>query len=137
MLVREIMKTKVDVIPFSSPVQEAAKKMAEGNYGALPVAKDDKMIGMITDRDLALRVVAGNKDAAQTTVEECMSPGIDYCFDDDDIVAVAKKMQDSHHRRIPVVNRDKRLVGIVSFGDLAAKARNKELTQATFEHIWG
>jgi len=137
MKVREIMSTDVDVILFDSPVQEAARKMAEGNYGALPVGKDDKMIGMVTDRDLAIRVVAENRDASRTTVEECMSPGIDYCFDDDDVSVLARKMQDSHHRRIPVVNRDKRLVGIVSFGDLVTKAKNKELTQETFEHIWG
>jgi len=135
MLVREIMNQKVEVIHFSDSVQEAARRMAEGDFGAMPVEKGDKMVGMITDRDITLRVVAPAKDPASTTVEEAMTSGVNYCFDDDDVDTLAEKMQNSQYRRIPVVNRDKRLVGIVSLGDLATRAKNKDLTQHTLEEI--
>lgn len=136
MFVRDIMRKKVDVINFKKSVLEAAEMMAEGNYGALPVEKDDKMIGMITDRDIALRVVAGRKEAAATSVFDCMTSGILYCFDDEDVKELALKMKKSQRHRIPVVNREKRLVGIVSSKDLATNAKDKELTQATFERIY-
>ena len=122
MQVREIMTTGVDVINVGKPVVEAAKLMASGDYGSLPVEENDKMVGMITDRDIAVRVVAQNKDPQSTLVQDCMSRGIDYCFDDDDVEDISQKMKSNQHRRIPVVNRDKRLVGIVSLGDLALSA---------------
>ena len=122
MQVREIMTTGVDVINVGKPVVEAAKLMASGDYGSLPVEENDKMVGMITDRDIAVRVVAQNKDPQSTMVQDCMSRGIDYCFDDDDVEDISQKMKSNQHRRIPVVNRDKRLVGIVSLGDLALSA---------------
>lgn len=135
MLVKDIMNPTVDVIHYADSVQEAARRMAEGDYGSLPVEKDDKMVGMITDRDITLRVVAPAKDPQRTTVEEVMSGGVNYCFEDDDVDTLAHKMQESRYRRIPVVNRDKRLVGIVSLGDLATGAHNKDITQETLEEI--
>jgi CBS domain-containing protein len=136
MFVRDIMRKKVDVINFEKSVLEAAEMMSKGNYGALPVEKDDKMIGMITDRDIALRVVAGKKEAASTSVFDCMTSGIQYCFDDEDVKELAQKMKKTQRHRIPVVNREKRLVGIVSSKDLATHAKDKELTQSTFERIY-
>ena len=136
MFVRDIMNKNVDVINFKKSVQEAAEMMAKGNYGALPVEKDDKMIGMITDRDIALRVVAGKKQAESTSVFDCMTSGIQYCFDDEDVKQLAEKMKKSKCHRIPVVNRKKRLVGIVSSKDLATNAKDKTLTQTTFERIY-
>ena len=136
MFVREIMHKNVDVINYNKSVQEAAEMMARGNYGALPVEKDDKMIGMITDRDIALRVVAGKKEAGSTKVADCMTSGIEYCFDDEDVKVLANKMKTSQRHRIPVVNREKRLVGIVSSKDLATNAKDKELTQDTFAKIY-
>jgi CBS domain-containing protein len=136
MFVRDIMHKKVDVINFNKSVKEAAEMMARGNYGALPVEKDDKMVGMITDRDITLRVVAANKEAGSTKVFDCMSSGVDYCFDDEDVKVLANKMKTSQHHRIPIVNRDKRLVGIVSSKDLATNAKDKDLTQNTFEKIY-
>ena len=136
MFVRDIMHKKVDVINFDKSVKEAAEMMAKGNYGALPVEKDDKMVGMITDRDITLRVVATDKEASNTKVSECMSSGIDYCFDDEDIKILASKMKTSQHHRIPIVNREKRLVGIVSSKDLATYAKDKDLTQNTFAKIY-
>lgn len=136
MLVREIMNKNVEVINFNRSALDAADMMARGNYGALPVEKDDKMVGMITDRDIALRVVAARKDADKMKVEDCMSKGIDYCFEDEDITALASKMKAGQHHRIPVVNRQKRLVGIVTSRDLATKAKDKDLIQSTFSRIY-
>lgn len=135
MFVREIMHKNVDVINFNKSVEEAAEMMAKGDYGALPVEKDDKMVGMITDRDIALRVVAGKKQPSSTKVSECMTSGIDYCFDDEDVKILASKMKNNQHHRIPVVNREKRLVGIVSSKDLATKV-DKDLVKNTFEKIY-
>jgi len=138
-LVKEIMSKSVEVIHFDRSVQEAAKKMASGNFGILPVEKNDKMVGMISDRDITLRLAAMNKNAGQTTVEECMSKGVNFCYEDDAVEVLAKMMEDTRHRRIPVINKEKRLVGIVSYGDLVTKAKNRDLSQKTFEHIcnWG
>lgn len=136
MLVREIMNTKVDVINFDKTVYDAAEMMAHGNYGALPVEKEDKMVGMVTDRDIALRIVAGKKDASSTKVGDIMSAGIDYCFDDEDVGILAEKMKIGQIHRIPVVNREKRLVGIVSSKELVLNARNAGLTQQTMDGIY-
>lgn len=129
MLVREVMQDKAEVIHFDKSVEDAAKMMKKGNYGSLPVEQNDKMIGMITDRDIVIRVVAEGQDPADITVIECMSEGISYCYDDEDLEVVAKKMASVQVRRLPVINRNKKLVGIVSLTDLAKKARNERITQ--------
>lgn len=134
MLVREIMNKSVDVINCDKSIFEAAQMMAKGDYGSIPVERNDKMIGMITDRDITVRVVAAKKSPESATVKEFMTEGINYCFDDEDVSDIARKMQSSQIHRIPVVNREKRLVGIVSSKEVV-KAHNKDLTQDTFEHI--
>jgi CBS domain-containing protein len=135
MQIREIMSKDVDVINFNSPVSEAASLMRAGDYGALPVEKDDKMVGMITDRDITIRVVAENKDPRSTIVSDCMSEGIKYCYEDDDVTEVSDFMRSAQLRRIPVLNKQKRLVGMVSLGDLALHVDNKNLTAETLEGI--
>ena len=96
-----------------------AKTMAEIDAGAMPVGENDRLVGMITDRDIAIRAVAAGK-GPDTPVREVMSSDkVLYCYDDEDLDQVAKNMSDQRIRRLPVVNRDKRLVGIVSLGDVA------------------
>lgn len=129
MLVREVMRDKAEVIHFDRSVEEAASIMKRGNFGSLPIEQNDKMIGMITDRDIVVRVVATGKDPKTTKVVDCMSEGISYCFEDEDIEAIARKMASVQVRRLPVVSRNKRLVGIVSLTDMARKAKNDKLTQ--------
>jgi CBS domain-containing protein len=129
MLVKEVMKDKAEVIHFDRSVEEAAKLMEKGNFGSLPIERDDKMVGMITDRDIVIRVVAKGKDPKKTHVIDCMSEGISYCFQDEDVEAVAHKMASVQVRRLPVVDRNKRLVGIVSLSDIARRAKNEKLTQ--------
>jgi CBS domain-containing protein len=99
-------------------VQQAAKRMAELDLGALPVSENDRLVGMITDRDIAVRATAEGK-GPHLKVRDVMTPEIKYCFADQEIDEIASNMADIQLRRLPVVNRDKRLVGILSLGDIA------------------
>jgi len=122
MRVSEAMTSDVRVCTPGSSIRECAKVMAEIDAGALPVGENDRLIGMITDRDIAIRAVAAGK-GPDTPVRDVMSAEVKYCYDDEDLEHVAKNMGDIQVRRLPVLDRDKRLVGIVSLGDLAVKER--------------
>lgn len=99
-------------------IHEAARLMEESDAGALPVGDNDRLIGVITDRDIAVRAVAQGL-GPDTPVEKVMSAQVLYCYEDEDVEHVAKNMGKNRVRRLPVLNREKRLVGIVSFGDLS------------------
>jgi CBS domain-containing protein len=118
MQVSEAMSREVRLANPGQTIRDAAKIMAEIDAGAVPVSENDRLVGMITDRDIAVRAVAGGK-GPDTPVREVMSKEVKYCFEDEDLEHVAKNMADLRVRRLPVVNRDKRLVGIVALGDLA------------------
>lgn len=135
MQIREIMHQGANVINFNQSIQEAAKMMKEKDIGALPVERDDKMVGMFTDRDITVRVVASGKSPKETKIHECMTEGISWCFDDDDIEDVSKKMRERKQRRIPVVNRDKRLVGMVSLAELAGKTKDPKLSHEILSSV--
>jgi CBS domain-containing protein len=122
MKVSEAMTRDVKVLSPDSTICEAAKLMAEIDAGAVPIGENDRLIGMLTDRDIAVRAVAEGK-SADTKIRDVMSNEVLYCFDDQDVSEVARNMGDEQVRRLPVVNRDKRLVGIVSIGDLARESR--------------
>jgi CBS domain-containing protein len=116
--VSEAMTKEVRVASPEQPISEVARIMAEIDVGVLPVGENDRLVGMITDRDIAVRAVARDKPCT-TKVREVMSSEVLYCYDDQDLEDVAQNMSDTQVRRMPVVNRDKRLVGILSLGDLA------------------
>jgi CBS domain-containing protein len=118
MRVSEAMTRDVRVCTPGQTIREVAQTMAEIDAGSMPVGENDRLIGMITDRDIAVRAVAAGK-GPDTPVREVMSEHIHYCFDDEDIDDVAQNMGDIRVRRLPVINRDKRLVGIISLGDVA------------------
>jgi CBS domain-containing protein len=118
MQISEAMSKDVKIASPSQSIRDAAKMMAQMDCGCLPVGENDRLVGMITDRDIALRAVAQGK-APDTPVREVMSAEVNYCFDDDDLNKVAQNMADIKIRRLPVVNHQKRLVGIVSLGDIA------------------
>jgi CBS domain-containing protein len=123
MRVSEAMTRDVRVATPGQSIRDVAKMMAEIDAGALPVGENDRLIGMITDRDIAIRAVAQGK-GPDTPVRDVMSTEqVLYCFDDEDLDHVAKNMSEEQVRRLPVVNREKRLVGIVSLGDLANRER--------------
>jgi CBS domain-containing protein len=118
MQVREAMSTPVQITLPNHTIQQAAQLMLEVDSGVLPVGHKDRLVGMITDRDIALRAVAGGK-GPQTPVRDVMTDEVMYCFDDEDIEHVAHNMGELQLRRLPVVNREKELVGILSLGDVA------------------
>ena len=133
MLVREVMTRPVEMAKTSSTIQQAAARMQKLNVGALPVAEQERVVGMITDRDIALRAVARGL-ALKTPIRDVMSSGVKYCFDDEDVDHVLSKMADAQVRRLPVINRDKRLVGILSLGDVAT-AHTPEATGQALRRI--
>jgi CBS domain-containing protein len=118
MRVSDAMTRDVRVCTPGQSIREVAKTMAEIDAGSMPVGENDRLIGMITDRDIAVRAVAAGK-GPETPVREVMSEHIHYCFEDEELDDVAQNMGDIRVRRLPVVNRQKRLVGIVSLGDVA------------------
>jgi CBS domain-containing protein len=118
MRVSEAMTRDVRVANPGQSIREVAKIMGEIDAGSLPVGENDRLVGMITDRDIAIRAVARGK-GPDTPVRDVMSKEIKYCFEDEDLQHVAQNMGEIQVRRLPVVDRDKRLVGIVSLGDVA------------------
>lgn len=120
MRVSEAMSRDVRLASPGQTIRDVAKIMADIDAGSVPVSENDRLVGMITDRDIAIRAIAAGK-GPDTPVRDVMSHEVKYCFDDEDLDHVAKNMGDIRVRRLPVVNRDKRLVGIVSLGDLAMK----------------
>ena len=118
MQVNEVMSSDVNIASPQQTIREAAKMMAKIDAGVLPVGENDRLVGMITDRDIAVRAVAAGK-GPETPVREIMSTEVKYCFEDDDIDDVAQNMADIKLRRLPVLNDQKRLVGIISLADIA------------------
>jgi len=133
MKVSKCMTRDVELVSPTQTIRDAAQMMAELDAGALPVQQDDRLVGMITDRDIAVRAVAQGK-SPETPVRDVMSHELLYCFDDQEIEDVSRNMGEVKVRRLPVVNRDKRLVGIISIGDLALK-EEQTLTGSTIARI--
>jgi CBS domain-containing protein len=134
MKVSELMTREVRVTRPDQTIRESARIMAEIDAGSLPVADNDRLVGVVTDRDIAIRAVSQGK-GPETPVRDVMSSEVKYCFEDDDIEDVTRNMGDIQVRRLPVVNRDKRLVGIVSLGDLARSAEDPKRVGAALEGI--
>lgn len=122
MRVSEAMSRDVHICTPGSSIKDCARMMAEIDAGSMPVGENDRLIGMITDRDIAVRAVGAGK-GPDTPVRDVMSTDVKYCYEDEDLDHVAKNMADIRVRRLPVVNREKRLVGIVALGDLAVKEK--------------
>ncbi len=118
---KDLMSRDVKVISPDMTIGEAARKMRDGDFGMMPVGEDDRMIGTISDRDIAIRAVAEGKDSG-TKVRDVMSEGIAWAYEDDSVEQAAMIMSKRQVRRLPVVDRDKRLVGIVALGDFAVES---------------
>jgi CBS domain-containing protein len=129
MQVKEVMTRGAECTRPSASLQEAARKMRDLDVGLLPVCGDnDRLVGMITDRDITVRAVAEGEDPKTTCVQDVMTPDIAYCFEDQDVTEATELMKKNQIRRLVVLNRDKRLVGIVSLGDLAIKTGDAGLS---------
>ncbi|MGZ9097572.1 MAG: CBS domain-containing protein [Micavibrio sp.] len=122
MNIQDIMSKDVQVVSPDTLLNDVAKKMQKHDCGSILVAKDDRLMGVITDRDLALRCVAESRQPSETTAAQVMTEEILYCRDTDEVETVALDMTKNKVRRLPVLDKDKRLVGIVSLGDLAANS---------------
>ena len=130
MQVRDAMSSDVRIANPNQSIRDAAMLMAKIDAGVLPVGENDRLVGMITDRDIAVRAIALGK-GPDTPVRDVMSEEVKYCFEDDEVDLVAQNMADIKVRRLPVLNREKRLVGIVSLGDIAQREDAKTTGKTT------
>jgi CBS domain-containing protein len=136
MFVKEIMTGNVTCIRPDTLLEEAARKMRDLNVGPLPICgDDDRLAGIVTDRDITVRAVAEGKNPRTTRVREIMTPGVVYCFEDQDVTEAARLMEEKKIRRLVVLNRSKRLVGIVSLGDLAIDTHDQRLAGEALEAV--
>lgn len=123
--IADVMTRGVRTLSPIDSMQLAAQAMAEMNIGVVPVCDGVRLVGIVTDRDIVLRGVAQGLPAAGARIEQVMSRDVQWCFDDETVDEVGARMQQARVRRLPVVNREKRLVGIVALGDLAAKGEER------------
>jgi len=135
MQIKEIMTRNVEVVHPDRPLQEAAAKMEALNVGVLPVCDGERLVGMITDRDMTVRATAIGGAPATTRVADAMTPDVVYCFEDQDVTEAALLMEEHQIRRLPILSRDKRLVGIVALGDLAVKTKDDRLSGDVTEEV--
>jgi CBS domain-containing protein len=135
MEVREIMTRNVECIGPGTPIAKAAEKMRDLDIGFLAVCENDRLVGTVTDRDITIRSVAQGRDPRLAPVREIMSQDVFSCYEDDDVRAVGQQMQEKEVRRMLILNRNKKLVGVVSIGDLAKASPEKELAGKTLGHI--
>ena len=127
--IKDVMTAEFKWLAPETSVAQVAQTMRDMDVGFMPLAENDKIVGMITDRDITTRAVAEGKNPADTQARDIMSPKTYYCYDDQDVEEVCNNMGEIQVRRLPVVNRDKRLVGIVSLGDLAQSASRPNIGQ--------
>lgn len=127
MRVRHIMTMNALTIPEETSAEDAARMMREQKIGLLPIGDRQKIVGVITDRDITIRVTAESRDPKHTPVREVMTPNCAYCFDDQDIEDACFIMEEKHVRRLLVFDRQRDLIGILSLDDVATRARKEKL----------
>src|SRR3982751_6065793 len=130
MKVKDVMHKGVDWVSPDTPVTELAKLMQEHDIGCIPIGEDDRLLGMVTDRDIVCKGLASNKfDAGRATARDVMTEGIHCCREDDDLTKAMHHMETLKVRRLPVINKSKRMVGIVSLGDVSHSASGDLLSE--------
>jgi CBS domain-containing protein len=135
MQLREVMTPNVEVITPEATIQAAAEKMRDLDIGLLPVCEGERLVGVVSDRDITVRGVAEGRGPVTTQVREVMTPDAIYGFDDQDVAEAARRMEQYQIRRLPVLNRHKRLVGMVSLGDLAIHPGQQPLVGEVLEQV--
>jgi CBS domain-containing protein len=135
MQIKEIMTTGVEVVRPDETLQEAARKMKSVDVGPLPVCDGERLVGMITDRDIIVRATAEGRDPKTTPVKDAMTPGVVYVYEDQDIEEAASLMKERQIRRLVVLDRNKRLVGILSLGDIAEDVDDDLLSGDVLEGV--
>jgi CBS domain-containing protein len=132
------MTGEVDVVPPTASVRDAALKMKELDVGAIPVCDGQKLAGLVTDRDITVRAVAEGRNPSEVRVAEVMSSDIAYCFEDETVEQAANLMESKQIRRLPILDRNKQLTGIISLGDISVRtegSRQKDLAADALEEI--
>jgi CBS domain-containing protein len=119
MKVKDAMHRTAEWVVATTPLQTVAARMRELDVGAIPIGENDRLIGMVTDRDIAMRTVALGKDASKMTARDVMSKGIVFCRDTEDVEDAVRIMEQKQVRRLPVLDEKKRMVGMLSLGDIA------------------
>ncbi len=136
MLVKEVMTRNVECISPDDTIQTAARKMRDLNVGPLPVCgENDRLVGMVTDRDITVRATAEGRDPTRTPIRDVMTPDVVYVFEDQDARDAADTMATRQIRRVLVLNRAERLTGIVSMADLAVDAGKETRSGDTLRHV--
>jgi len=135
MKISEILTPDPQCVSPDTTLTKAAQKMRALDVGILPICEHDRLAGTITDRDISVRAISAGVDPNQTTARAAMTPDIFFCFDDEDVEEAAQLMEQRQVRRLPVLNRKKRLVGIVSLGDLAIRTHKERLVGEVLEHV--
>jgi CBS domain-containing protein len=130
MKVKDAMHRGVDWVSPDTPITEIAKLMCDNDIGAIPIGENDRLVGMVTDRDIVCKGLAKESfDLRHATAREVMSPGIHCCREDDDLAKAVRHMEELKIRRLPVVNKSKRMVGILSLGDVSRSAPSDLLSE--------
>jgi CBS domain-containing protein len=132
---KDFINYRVETVQPSDSLKQAAEKMRALDIGSLPVCDGQHLVGVITDRDIAIRSTADGQDPSQTKVEQVMTPEAVYCFENDDVQQAANKMQEHQIRRIFVVDEDRDLVGITSLGEIATITKDRELAGETLRRV--
>jgi CBS domain-containing protein len=135
MRIAEIMTQDPEVVTSDVVLKDAALTMRELDVGMLPISNDDRLVGMLTDRDITIRATAEGRDPTKTQVHEVMTHEVVYCFEDQEVSEAAKLMQEKQIRRLPILNREKRLIGIVSLGDVAVHSGEKGVVAETIKEV--
>jgi CBS domain-containing protein len=135
MELRDIMTRNVEVVNGNASLKEAATKMKNLDVGLIPVCDGDRLKGLLTDRDITIRATANGRDPSKTKVNEVMSTDIAYCLEDQAVDEAVILMEARQIRRLPILNQDKQLVGIVSLADIAVHVGDRDLTGETLEEI--
>jgi CBS domain-containing protein len=135
MQIKEIMTRNVECARPDATLEQAAQRMRDLDVGTLPVCDNDRLAGMLTDRDIAIRAVAEGMDPRSTTVRDVMTSGVTYCFENQDVDEAARLMEEKQVRRIVVLDERKRLAGILSLGDLAVRHGDDRLSGEALEAV--
>jgi CBS domain-containing protein len=137
MKVKDAMHKGAEWVPPTTTVVDLAKMMVKHDIGAIPIGENDKLIGMVTDRDIVCRGLSNGKDVSKLTARDVMSPDIAWCRDDDDLDDATRIMEKKQVRRLPVIDKNKRMVGMLSLGDVSHAGKSKlsgEVLQAVSAH---
>ncbi|HEY2990222.1 MAG TPA: CBS domain-containing protein [Candidatus Binatia bacterium] len=127
MNIAEVMTQNPEVIRPDTTIKQAAETMKKLDVGLLPVCDGERLIGMLSDRDITIRATAAGLDPAKTRAEQIMTKEVAYCFEDKEVKEAVRIMEEKQIRRLPIVNHDKKLVGVVSLGDIAVRTGNQRL----------